>query len=170
MQNSALFWLIIRTHILLLFLKYVFSELKISFCLLTGYKYVFRPGFDKERCDHFRYQPFTFKRKDHTDCVFQKSNWSEQGQITYIKGNTSTDIRCKCDPEDDYVFVSKPSAHFCIPSEEDCTCYRRNSSLPKGMYNLKIAEESAVGSFKNVKIRNWPGRGNRIQRWSTYTT
>lgn len=72
---------------------------------------------------------------------FQRSKCSEQGQFMYIRGFTSTDLRYACDNNKRYV-LSQKLTHYYIPSEEDCTCYNGNVSIPKGMLFLCYLDHS----------------------------
>lgn len=101
-------------------------------CLLKGYKYVFRPGYDREKCDPSKYQPFIFHRSQQSDCAYQKSTCDEDGQITHSKGTTQTDVLCKCDENKGFAFVNTPKNDYCIPSKEDCSCYRKESTTYNG--------------------------------------
>lgn len=101
-------------------------HLFVSAYLIVGYKYVFRHWFDSEPCISSRYQPFVFERKNQTDCIYLKSSCNEEGQITYSNGSTTSDVKCKCDEKNGYTFVTPPRDNIsCIPSEEDCSCYRK---------------------------------------------
>lgn len=49
----------------------------------------------------------------------------DEGQIIHNPGSPSTDTACRCDYTKGYAFISSPANRcFCIPSEEDCSCFR----------------------------------------------
>ncbi|VDI74012.1 Hypothetical predicted protein, partial [Mytilus galloprovincialis] len=94
--------------------------------LQPGRKHVLRGGLDADICSASRYQPWpmTFYTNSSTDCVFAKSTCNEEGQVVYDKGNRNIDTTCGCDYTRGYVFLVKPRhSCFCVPSEEDCSCY-----------------------------------------------
>lgn len=97
--------------------KYEFSFL--------GSNLVFQPLFNLAECKAGRYQPIVFTTHGNSGCIFLKSNCDGDGQIVYNNGTSNNDIACRCDYTKGYVFVSKPKhSCFCIPSEEDCSCFR----------------------------------------------
>ncbi|CAC5363062.1 unnamed protein product [Mytilus coruscus] len=91
-----------------------------------GQKYVigvFRKNID---CDTLRYQPFKFWSQQLSQCVFAKSRCNEAGQIMLNFGSTFGDSACRCDHTQGYAFVHSHKEHcYCIPSNEDCTCYKK---------------------------------------------
>ncbi|VDI65032.1 Hypothetical predicted protein [Mytilus galloprovincialis] len=94
--------------------------------LQPGRKHVLRGGLDADICSSDRYQPWpiTFYTNVSTNCIFLKSACHEEGQVVYDNGNRNTDITCRCDYTRGYDFIVKPRNRcFCVPSEEDCSCY-----------------------------------------------
>ncbi|XP_071179589.1 uncharacterized protein [Mytilus edulis] len=92
-----------------------------------GSKLVFQPIFNLAYCNDNRYQPFTFSTQGNAECVFPKSNCNEEGQIVYRTGNESVDVACLCNYKRAYAFITEPKNKcFCIPTMEDCSCYRVN--------------------------------------------
>lgn len=103
--------------------------------VLSGKKIVIRGGLDGIKCDKYRYQPIPFLTNVSHQCLFQKSLCTEEGQVVANDSKTNTDVSCRCDYTKGYVFLYRP-AHpcFCIPSEEDCSCY-----LKKCNYNENLS-------------------------------
>ncbi|XP_052076719.1 uncharacterized protein LOC127714692 isoform X1 [Mytilus californianus] len=89
-----------------------------------GFKTVFRGSFDGVPCDENHYQPFKYSSSNGDTCVFLKSACNEEGQIESTDRQTTTDRTCRCDYRYGFSFVSNPNKFcFCVPSEEDCSCY-----------------------------------------------
>ncbi|XP_052097384.1 uncharacterized protein LOC127732394 isoform X2 [Mytilus californianus] len=96
--------------------------------LQPGRKNVLRGGLDADICSSQRYEPWPIKffTNVSTNCIFQKSACHEEGQVVFDNGNRSTDANCRCDYTRGYDFIVKPrNPCFCVPSEEDCSCYLR---------------------------------------------
>ncbi|CAC5355627.1 unnamed protein product [Mytilus coruscus] len=92
-----------------------------------GSKLVFQPLFNLAECNARRFQPIVFTTHGNSECILRKSKCSEEGQVVYSNGSSSIDIACRCDYTRGYAHVSKPqNSCFCIPSEEDCSCFRVN--------------------------------------------
>ncbi|CAC5411134.1 unnamed protein product [Mytilus coruscus] len=90
-----------------------------------GSNLVFQPLFNLAECNTDRYQPIVFTTHGNSECVFYKTKCSEEGQVVDSNGTSSNDITCRCDYTKGYAFVSKPkNGCVCIPSEEDCTCFK----------------------------------------------
>ncbi|CAG2211260.1 unnamed protein product [Mytilus edulis] len=93
-----------------------------------GSKRVFSLSFTRGNCSVNRYQPMIFRTNERmSDCVFAKSICNEKGQILYQADSSKKDRTCRCDHAKNYAFIKIPR-HFCycIPSEEDCSCYIRS--------------------------------------------
>ncbi|CAC5398314.1 unnamed protein product [Mytilus coruscus] len=90
-----------------------------------GLKTVLRGGrFDGVHCGENHYQPFKYSSSNGDTCVFLKSACNEEGQIESFERRTTSDRTCRCDNRFGYSFVSQPyNTCFCVPSEEDCSCY-----------------------------------------------
>lgn len=103
----------------------------------TGRKHVLRGGLDADVCSSNRYQPWpiTFYSNASTNCIFLKSRCNEEGQIVYDEGSRNMDNTCVCDYTSGYDFLVKPRHPcFCVPSEEDCSCYLK--TCPDSSVNL----------------------------------
>lgn len=103
----------------------------------TGRKSVLRGGLDADICSLERFQPWpiNFYTNVSTKCIFIKSLCHEEGQVVYDNGNRNRDTTCKCDYTKGYDFVVKPKKIcFCIPWEEDCSCYIK--TCPDSTFNL----------------------------------
>ncbi|CAC5377872.1 unnamed protein product [Mytilus coruscus] len=98
----------------------------VSDFLKSGRKHVIRGGLDADICSTERYQPssINFYTNVSTNCIFLKSACNEEGQVVNDNRNRNTDTTCRCDYTNGYNFLVKPrNPCFCIPSEEDCSCY-----------------------------------------------
>lgn len=92
---------------------------------ILGYKFIIRGNIDGKPCDEHKYQPFKFWTNSSSDCVFAKTNCTEEGQVVFTKGNTTTDRKCRCDYISGYAFVAHPRHYcYCDPQREDCSCYQ----------------------------------------------
>ncbi|XP_076072014.1 uncharacterized protein LOC143043719 [Mytilus galloprovincialis] len=79
---------------------------------------------DGDLCEKNFYQPFPFNSSGNSRCVYQKSHCSEAGQVIYSNGTSKANIECRCDHMKGYDFLHRPkNLCFCVPFEEDCTCY-----------------------------------------------
>lgn len=77
-------------------------------------------------CSSKRYQPFKFRTDGNSDCAYKKSFCQEEGMIIYNNGSATLDTQCRCDHTKGYAFVSMTRQNcFCIPSQEDCSCYKK---------------------------------------------
>ncbi|CAG2189840.1 unnamed protein product [Mytilus edulis] len=104
--------------------------------LAPGRKGVLRGGLDADICSQERYHPWPIKYYTNfsTNCIFIKSVCHEEGQVVYDKGNRSSDVTCRCDYTRGYAFIGKPrNPCFCVPSEEDCSCYLKTCVESKYM-------------------------------------
>ncbi|XP_063419304.1 uncharacterized protein LOC134702148 [Mytilus trossulus] len=91
----------------------------------TGSKLIFEPYFNKAGCSSKRYQPFPFSTDGNNKCVYQTSFCNEEGQIVHREGSMINDTTCGCDSSQGYTFITTPKHNcYCIPSEEDCSCYK----------------------------------------------
>lgn len=91
---------------------------------ISGLKTVVRGGFDGVPCDETHYQPFKYSSSNGNICVFLKSTCNDKGQIESTDGLTTSDRTCRCDYRFGFSFVTQPhKSCFCVPSEEDCSCY-----------------------------------------------
>ncbi|CAC5408766.1 unnamed protein product [Mytilus coruscus] len=90
-----------------------------------GSKRIHAGDFSRGKCTHKRFQPFSFwTNGSMTDCVYEKSLCSEAGQIVYRDISTKDDRSCQCDFKQKYEVIKTPNnVCFCIPTEEDCSCY-----------------------------------------------
>ncbi|VDI36871.1 Hypothetical predicted protein, partial [Mytilus galloprovincialis] len=91
-----------------------------------GNKYVQRGQPDFTPCAKHRYQPFRLWSNVSGQCIFKKSQCVSDGQFLYNNGTTESDRSCRCDYTHGYAFIKKPRhLCYCIPSEEDCSCYKK---------------------------------------------
>lgn len=90
-----------------------------------GSKRIFSGDFTREHCVKKRFQPFIFwTNESMSDCIYSKSLCNEKGQIIYNDNSTKDDRTCRCDYTKSYAFLINPRhVCFCIPTEEDCSCY-----------------------------------------------
>lgn len=108
--------------------NYMFITLLFRF---IGSKRVFSLSFTRGNCSVNRYQPMIFRTNERmSECVFAKSICNEEGQILYQADSSKKDRTCRCDYAKNYAFIKIPR-HFCycIPSEEDCSCYIRSCPI-----------------------------------------
>lgn len=85
-------------------------------------------------CTNTKYQPYSLWSNESSTCTFHKSLCTEIGQIVHKLASTSQDRQCRCDYSKQYAFVTTPVNNcFCIPSEEDCSCYIKQCGFG---YNL----------------------------------
>ena len=84
-----------------------------------------RGGFDVDDCSVHRFQPrhILFYTNVRTDCLYQKSLCSEEGQVIDNNGNPNNDVGCRCDYTRGYAFTKTRKKCSCVPSEEECSCY-----------------------------------------------
>lgn len=106
-----------------------------------GKRIVIRYNIDSFYCSDDKYQPITYWTNVSTDCLYLTSTCTEEGQVLYsVDRYHEHDTSCRCDHTRGYDFVTKPrNPCFCIPSEEDCSCYKKrcstlnlNSTLTRG--------------------------------------
>ncbi|XP_052076994.1 uncharacterized protein LOC127715008 isoform X1 [Mytilus californianus] len=91
-----------------------------------GYRVTLRTNLHGGPCPDGLYQPFTFFTNISSNCELKRSFCSAQGQIVSSNGTTRTDRQCRCNYANGYSYVIKPkNICSCIPSEEDCSCYRK---------------------------------------------
>ncbi|CAC5420427.1 unnamed protein product [Mytilus coruscus] len=114
-----------------------------------GFKLVIRGKLDRERCEKERYQPFIFRTERNTNCVFSKSNCTEEGQIISDIEDSSSDQKCRCDYTRGFDFVAVPkSLCYCTPSEEDCSCYLRSCAK----------HQVFTPDYTCISINDWTGK------------
>ncbi|XP_076081155.1 uncharacterized protein LOC143052069 [Mytilus galloprovincialis] len=97
----------------------------------NGSQYVISVYPNSEPCRNYdRYQPFPLGSNAGSDCVFQKSTCSEEGNILFHHGSPKTDLSCRCNFQKGFGFVNEiPNRCDCIPSQEDCSCYLKQCPL-----------------------------------------
>lgn len=92
-----------------------------------GYRVTLRTNIHARACEDDLYQPFIFYTNTSSDCEMQRSFCSEKGQIVSNDGTIKTDRQCRCNYAEGYTYVTKPTnVCSCIPSLEDCSCYRKS--------------------------------------------
>ncbi|VDI38295.1 Hypothetical predicted protein [Mytilus galloprovincialis] len=95
-------------------------------------------------CAFNRYQPFMFWTNGSSECTFQKSLCSGEGQIIVTDQLTRKDTSCRCDYGRGYSFIIQPkNITHCVPSEEDCSCYNKRCI---GGYILNAGYQCVAGS------------------------
>lgn len=117
--------------------------------LQPGRKNVLRGGLDADICATERFQPWPIKYYTNvsTNCIFLKSKCNEEGQVLYGNGNRNYDTSCRCDYTRGYDFLMKPrNPCFCIPSEEDCSCYSK--VCPESTFRLSSDYKCIQPSMK----------------------
>ncbi|CAG2195661.1 unnamed protein product [Mytilus edulis] len=79
-----------------------------------------------------------------TNCIYAKSLCSEEGQIVYTEDSSKNDKTCRCDYRRNYSFTKTPKhVCYCIPTEEDCSCYIKACQL-----NFTLSTViGAIGAF-----------------------
>lgn len=97
---------------------------------------------DRRPCGSERFQPFSLRSNFSNRCVMRKSHCNGEGQVVYNKGTTTYDISCRCNYNIKFAFVSNPKSRcFCIPSQEDCSCYKKecpvDQYLTPGKYECR---------------------------------
>lgn len=109
---------------------------------VTGSKRIYVGDFSRGECKQDRFQPFKFYTNESmTDCYYAKSNCSDEGQIMQTENSSKEDRGCRCNHEKNYSFIKTPrNVCFCIPTEEDCSCYIKscpvNQTLSAGIILL----------------------------------
>ncbi|VDI61620.1 Hypothetical predicted protein [Mytilus galloprovincialis] len=106
---------------------------------------------DYEKCEAERYQPFNFLSNVNHQCYFVKSYCAEEGQIEHMIGNESSDRTCKCDYTKRYAFHTIPrNKVFCIPSEEECTCFKKTCPTNQTMNGEYECVDTLVHTSQTV--------------------
>ena len=108
---------------------------------IVGYYILKIGGVTSRKCIRDRYQPFRFTTEKNPACTLSKYVCNEVGQIIFDNGNNLSDRQCKCDNTLGYDFVKTPkNVCYCIPSEEDCSCYYKEcfnmTFLTPGKYKI----------------------------------
>ena len=76
------------------------------------------------RCPSDRYQPFAYSTSEINECIYMKSNCTEEGQIISDHGTGTRDSGCRCDYTKGYTYITPPiNPCNCHPVLEDCSCY-----------------------------------------------
>ncbi|XP_071150395.1 uncharacterized protein [Mytilus edulis] len=157
--------------------------------LQPGRKHVLRGGLDADIRSSERFQPWpiTFYTNVSTNCIFLKSKCNEEGQVLYGNGNRNTDATCRCDYTRGYDFLKKPrNPCFCIPSEEDCSCYLKKCPdspfklapdyecsqirINTSMSQCRPIMNERVNSYENQSIIKYVPQENNISTPVTWKT
>ncbi|XP_052057707.1 uncharacterized protein LOC127698339 [Mytilus californianus] len=110
---------------------------------------------DYEKCQADRYQPFNFLSHENHQCYFVKSYCADEGQIEHRIGDETSDRTCKCDYTRRYAFHTIPrNKVFCIPSEEECTCFKKTCPTSQMMNEDYECVDSLVHSNQTEYSRN----------------
>ncbi|CAC5408762.1 unnamed protein product [Mytilus coruscus] len=114
-----------------------------------GSKRIYAGDFSREKCIQKRFQPFIFWTNGSvSDCIFVKSVCSAEGQVVYRDNSTKDDRACQCDYEKNYAFIKTPRKFcFCIPTEEDCSCYIKSCPID---YTLSADYKCTTSDFQEV--------------------
>lgn len=133
----------------------------VTLYLNQGTKIVILGNFDSKYCFESRYQPFKYWTNVSSDCIFLRSKCKEEGQVMYSTG-PDHDTTCRCDHTKGYDFITKPhNLCFCIPSQEDCSCYKRNCPIarPKLIWNYTCVQEIEKETPSDCNNLNTPVDG-----------
>ncbi|XP_076071582.1 uncharacterized protein LOC143042965 [Mytilus galloprovincialis] len=96
----------------------------------AGHKLVLVGHHYHRECEGTRYQPFTFSTNGMSSCIFKKTYCKEEGQVIQTEGTADSDRQCRCDYKRSYAFIIKPEQRcYCVPSKEDCSCYKKPCPL-----------------------------------------
>ncbi|XP_063415854.1 uncharacterized protein LOC134697505 [Mytilus trossulus] len=96
----------------------------------AGHKLVIVGDLDRRDCEGIRYQPFSFSTNGMSACIFEKTYCKEEGQVIHTEGTADSDRQCRCDYTRSYAFIIKPEQScYCVPSKEDCSCYKKPCPL-----------------------------------------
>lgn len=107
----------------------LYSHYWFYFYTCIGHTYVIGVYRKNTPCSLWRYQPFKLWSNELSRCVFAKSGCNELGQIMYDMDSALSDNVCWCDHAEGFSFLYVPKNHcYCIPTQEDCTCYKKMSS------------------------------------------
>lgn len=134
-----------------------------EFCLspveyTTGRMAVHSGNLNAVLCSSIRYMPFIFVSNMSDECLYQKSKCNEEGQITYENRSTTYDTSCLCDFTKGYAFVTTPTNKcFCIPSEEDCSCYKKicEDQILSSDYTCMQRTQTLYGTQCHVAISQY---------------
>lgn len=127
----------------------------------------FRQYIDYESCPVDRYQPFLFWSNEDHQCQIVKSLCSEEGQVQYDNGTTTSDKGCRCDYTRGYDFLVRPKNKcFCVSSEEDCSCLQ-NSNKETHRHNAGKALKYSIHlkTFQTLNIRFSPQKNIMMYCW-----
>ncbi|XP_052076731.1 uncharacterized protein LOC127714719 [Mytilus californianus] len=96
----------------------------------AGHKLVLVGDLDRRDCEGTRYQPFSFSTNGMSSCIFEKTYCREEGQVIHTDGTADSDRQCRCDYTRSYAFIIMPKQScYCVPSKEDCSCYKKPCPL-----------------------------------------
>lgn len=96
------------------------------YVLIVGNRPTSQGGLHYGPCSKDRYQPFHIVSNRTVDCWYLKNHCTEEGLVLCDNRNGDVDRTCRCDYTKGYAFVQSPKNNFsCIPSEEDCSCYKK---------------------------------------------
>lgn len=126
----------------------------ISSVNFEGFKIQIVGSLEGVQCDTDRYQPFKFWTNGSRICKYDKSLCNGEGQVPFSSGTNKKDRACRCDYTEGYDFVARPkNVCYCIPSEEDCSCFIRQCPsgfvLSPGMISILIKCNRMVNMFKS---------------------
>lgn len=126
-ETSFVFWNISR--------EIHSMNLQFTQFIFVGKRYVQRGGRDSDDCTTSRYQPTKFWSNVTSDCEMLKSTCCEPGQVAVSDGSTKNDRACRCDLLNGFAFITlQIDVCSCIPTQEDCNCYRKEVIQAEGMF------------------------------------
>ncbi|XP_063428737.1 uncharacterized protein LOC134711787 isoform X2 [Mytilus trossulus] len=97
---------------------------------------------NSEICSEGEFQFNSSWSNEQSRCLFEKSLCNEEGQIIYSDENSIRDRRCTCDHTNGYKFTTYPiNRHYCVPFDEDCSCYRDMTQEDSYTLDIKIVNE-----------------------------
>ncbi|CAC5405642.1 SRP54 [Mytilus coruscus] len=106
--------------------QYEMKCLRKPILIRIGNRPTIQGGLHYGPCSEDRYQPFHIVSNRTVDCWYLKNNCMEEGQVLCDNRTGDLDRTCRCDYTKGYAFVQSPKNNFsCIPSEEDCSCYKK---------------------------------------------
>ncbi|CAG2212354.1 unnamed protein product [Mytilus edulis] len=90
----------------------------------------------------------------NSGCVYKESLCTEEGQVIYKNGSSTTDSLCRCDNTRGYDFIHRPQHRcYCVQSKEDCSCYFRKCSatefLSLGIFDGTMETSTAISTGIN---------------------
>ncbi|CAC5422111.1 unnamed protein product [Mytilus coruscus] len=140
-----------------------------------GTKLVISQNLDSKDCTFERFQPFVFSTEGNSNCIYSKSACEDKGLVNHDNGSATDDRTCRCDYNNGYSYVLKPRHnYFCIPSQEDCSCYQHRceeSFRLTAEYNCTkdaMGRSSMKERLPSTEKSDFSGIGSILQTETTY--